>query len=191
MQSGKTFTANYLVRQWGYRLHKFAAPLKDMLVPLFDALGLNPTDCLEGKLKEQPLAELGGHSPRRVIQTLGTEWGRHTIDESLWVRIALNRILMDNKYGGWPIVVDDLRLPNEYDALAALPNCTLVKIVRPGEKPYQTHGSEGLLEDRQFDYTIINNDTPDTLFRMVDSVRLLGRERGARSLNQKEVLIEP
>lgn len=191
MQSGKTFTAEYLMHKHHFILHKFAAPMKAMLWELFKALDLPPARCLEGDLKETPLPQLGGKTPRFAHQSIGTEWGRKMIDEDLWVRIAMYRIGVDNQNRSHPVVVDDVRQPNEYEALAALPNSILVKIIRPGETPYSAHGSEGLLEDHTFDFTIINNSTPEALYRMVENVLHLGRSQGARALGIKELRIEP
>lgn len=190
MQSGKTFSAEYLIHKHGYRLQKFAGPLKGMLDELFRQCGVNSYRALEGDLKEKPLAALGGKTPRFALQSLGTEWGRNMIDVDLWVRITMRQI-ETSSHLGIKTVVDDLRLPNEYDALAALDNSLLVKIIRPGETPYSAHGSEGLLEDHTFDFTIINNSTPEALYRMVEDVLLLGPTNGARALGEKEVVIEP
>lgn len=190
MQSGKTTAANYLVRKNRFVLHKFAGPLKEMLHGLFKALGVDPYRALEGDLKETPLPQLGGKTPRFALQSLGTEWGRNTVYEDIWVDIAMNRIITDNEWGGWSIVVDDLRLPNEYAALAALPNTTLVKIIRPGETPYSAHGSEGLLEGHTFDFTIINDSTPEDLCRKVETVLHLGPTHGARATGKKEIIVD-
>lgn len=190
MQSGKTFSAEYLIHKHAYRLHKFAGPLKGMLTELFRQCGVHHTRALEGDLKETPLPQLGGKTPRFALQSLGTEWGRNMIDVDLWVRIAMHQIGITTDLG-MKVVVDDLRLPNEYEALAALSNSILVKIVRPGETPYSAHGSEGLLEDHTFDFTIINNSTPEALYRMVENVLHMGRSQGARALGIKEVIIEP
>jgi hypothetical protein len=190
MQSGKTLTAEYLVHKYGFRLHKFAGPLKGMLAELFRSLGINAQRALEGDLKETPLAALGGKTPRFALQSLGTEWGRNMVDEDLWVRIAMKQIELSTALN-FNVVVDDMRLPNEYAALAALPNSILVKIVRPGETPYAAHGSEGLLENFTFDYTIINNKTPEDLYIALGEVMYLGHAHGARATGQKEIIIEP
>jgi len=189
MQSGKTFTATHLTQKHGYRLAKFAGPLKDMLKPLLWELGVDANNCLEGHLKEVVIPGLGV-TPRFLLQSLGTEWGRKMVSEDLWVGVAMKKIEASRKCG-WPVVVDDLRLPNEYEALAAMPNSLLIKIVRPGETPYSAHGSEGLLEGHTFDYTIINSSSLEWLYRAVEEVLSCGYELGARERGIKEVIIEP
>jgi hypothetical protein len=69
--SGKSTLADILACEHGFTVVKFAGPLKAML----RALGLDERE-IEGDLKEQPCQLLAGHTPRRAMQTLGTEWGR-------------------------------------------------------------------------------------------------------------------
>ena len=60
----------------GWRVVKFAAPLKAMVAALLSKAG-ESTDvierALEGDLKAQPMEALAGRSPRYTMQTLGTE----------------------------------------------------------------------------------------------------------------------
>lgn len=42
--------------------------------------------------KEQPIPQLGGKSFRRLAQTLGTEWGRNCVGDSIWCDIVLDRV---------------------------------------------------------------------------------------------------
>lgn len=103
---GKSTAAEKLV-SLGWMRVKFAGPLKAMAAEL----GLNDEQ-IEGALKEVPIPHMGGVTPRRIMQTLGTEWGRKTIHPDLWVNIARERILtlMDC---GMDVVVDDCRFDNE------------------------------------------------------------------------------
>lgn len=48
-----------------------------------------------------------------LLQLLGTEWGRKTIDENIWVRIVKERI---GKLSANHIVISDCRFKNEFDA---------------------------------------------------------------------------
>lgn len=62
----------------------------------------------------------------RLLQLLGTEWGRNSIDPEIWVKCMLNRIEGVHKHytkmgEQVPIVIiDDCRFRNEYQALADL-----------------------------------------------------------------------
>lgn len=176
MQSGKTFAATHLWNKHGYLSVKFAGPLKEMLSVLYRHMGYSRpyiASMLEGINKERPIVASYDMTPRRMHQTLGTEWGRKMVHPDLWVDIATRRIGEFNSEN-FPVVVDDMRLPNEFEALRAIPGSVLVKVIRPGETPYAAHGSEGLLEDRQFDYTINNSGTLEDLYRMVDEIVELG-----------------
>lgn len=123
--SGKT-TARIALNNAGWRHVKMADTLKNMARVMFSDLGLNPEDCVEGRLKEIQLDELLGKSPRHVMQTLGTEWGRGCIGDSIWVTIAKSRIeklLCD----GVDVVLDDVRFDNEAEMIASLGG-TIVEI---------------------------------------------------------------
>lgn len=100
--SGKSYAAAHLDKQFNFRIHKFAKPLKDML----RALGL-PEDRIEGPLRKEPFDMLCGQTPRHAMQTLGTEWGRNMIGADFWV----NAWRATRPSGA--IVADDVRFPNE------------------------------------------------------------------------------
>ena len=53
------------------------------------------------------------------MQTLGTEWGRECIGPEVWVDVWKSNV---QKWldGGLNVVVDDMRFPNEWDAVKAL-----------------------------------------------------------------------
>lgn len=112
--SGKSTATKFLVERHGYTLVKFAGPLKDML----RAAGLSEGN-IEGESKESPLALLGGKTPRRAMQTLGTEWGRNCMGEDFWINIWRSRVEAIVAFTG-RVVVDDCRFPNEAAAIRQL-----------------------------------------------------------------------
>lgn len=82
--SGKTAAAKSLVED-GYTVVSFATPIKAMAAALYRAAGADKeliARKLLGNLKEAP-CEILGATPRRVLQTLGTEWGRSIIDRQI------------------------------------------------------------------------------------------------------------
>jgi hypothetical protein len=167
-QSGKSQVANILAGYDGVSNLKFAAPLKRMARVLFASHGidlLEIEEMVEGKLKEVHHPKLGC-TPRHIMQTLGTEWGRDCIDKDFWVNAALShaRVMREK---GFHVVIDDMRFSNEY--VAILKNGGHVwKIERPGApKPATGHPSEGLLDDFPFDRVIVNNGSLDDLCRKV------------------------
>lgn len=111
--SGKSTAAQVLLDAGWVRV-KFAAPLKNMC----RALGMTD-DMIEGDLKETPIPWLGGKTPRYVMQTLGTEWGRNIVAQSLWTDIATREIARHLDVGR-NVVVDDCRFENEAQAVRRL-----------------------------------------------------------------------
>ncbi len=105
--AGKSTASRYLVERYGYRLVKFAGPMKEMM----RAIGLDEED-IEGSRKELPSTLLCGQTPRHAMQTLGTQWGRDCIGKTFWVDLWRARA------ANWPrVVTDDCRFPNEAAAI--------------------------------------------------------------------------
>jgi len=94
-------------------------------------------------------------SPRVILQTLGTDWGR-VVDPLMWVKYA-HKIAQDLEYGGWAysqqeglypedydapkgIVIPDTRFLNEIDYLRSLGNGYVLRIKRLAKKPKEILG---------------------------------------------------
>ena len=138
MGSGKSTVATFLIEEFGATRMSFANPLKDML----RALGLTHKD-LYGPPEHRaaPCELLGGASPRHAMQTLGTEWGRKLIGNSLWVNALRRRIIEHRTTAGLNgekprvILIDDTRFPNEVHMVRAMGG-QVWRIRRPAvEKP--------------------------------------------------------
>ncbi len=162
MGSGKTEIATFLCRAYGYTLVKFAGPLKAMTRGLLYGIGIDNEiidRMIEGDLKEKPILDhLPSFTPRRVMQTLGTEWGRNTIAPGLWVDLAEARIANILERGG-RVVIDDLRFVNEYHCLINQSEASMWFVTRPDQPQYAAHPSEGLLSAHPFDEYVINHGT--------------------------------
>jgi hypothetical protein len=166
--AGKSSAASLLMIHHGFRLVKFADPLKDMLRSI--GLGI---DEIEGHKKGLPCRLLGGRSPRYAIQTLGTDWGRSLISDSLWTNIFRARakvLLLD----GSPVVCDDVRFENEVDVIRDLGGeiwnirrNVAGRIGATGGLP--GHESESGVAARRADRTINNNGTLDELLLQVST----------------------
>ncbi len=172
--AGKSEASSLLIRRHNFVQSKFAAPLKGMLTAMYEFAGLCPDeigDRLEGHLKEKPDRVLGGTSPRRAMQTLGGEWGRDSVREDLWV--SLWRADAQRKLNaGLSLVVDDLRYPNEADAIRELGG-EIWKIEGAARRHVPAHPSE------EFDFDpdgVIRNDYSADLIcfwnRVLDAVNL-------------------
>lgn len=121
-RSGKSTAATFLQDSHGFERARIAGPLKDML----RAVGLTDRE-LEGDRKEAPLDLLCGRTPREAMVTLGTEWGRRMIGGAFWANAWLRRV---EELGDVPIAVEDVRFPNEAEAVRALGG-VIVRIENP------------------------------------------------------------
>jgi len=111
--SGKSTTANGLVEKLvanGYpqtRIFKFAGPLYEMHDAVLEVLG-------KYGIKRPDLVKDGP-----LLQVLGTEWGRSTVDTNIWVKCAQNTVQnwFDRRpYDSAIAILDDCRFENEFDA---------------------------------------------------------------------------
>jgi hypothetical protein len=112
--AGKSSAASYLSEHHGFARTRFAEPLKAMM----RAIGLSEAQ-VDGDLKGEPAALLCGRTPRHAMQTIGTEWGRDLIHPDLWITLWTRTALEILEQGG-RVVVDDVRFPNEVEAIQTL-----------------------------------------------------------------------
>lgn len=158
---GKSTLAQVAAQEMGFVRVSFAYPLKAMTRALLTCLpydDITIDSMMAGGLKQTEIDEIGC-TPRWLMQTLGTEWGRDVIDKNLWVKIAQARCidLMDREKH---VIIDDMRFPNEYQMIKELGGHTM-KIDRPGfELPEggPAHPSDGALSAYPFDTVIVNKD---------------------------------
>ncbi len=134
--SGKTSLARGLTQDHGFVNFHMGQPLKDML----RALGLSEEDVAGApEQRARPLPLLDGKSARYALSTLGTEWGRKMITPDLWANSLKARIekhLVASE-APTPIVVDDLRFPNDWGVVQQFGGLILT-IRRPGKERLRT-----------------------------------------------------
>ena len=113
---GKDTIAKFLQDTHEFKRISLAEPIRQGIVAMFDI----PHEYLTDRaLKEQPLDQLCGKSPRQVMQTLGTEWGRNTLCNDIWLRVAQKEIDYQNKLASTNnlylngIVISDIRFEGE------------------------------------------------------------------------------
>ena len=106
---GKSTLANQMVFEYYQeglesmvRIMSFATPLKEMLECIVHE------DYIKHD-KEKIIPHLGV-SARFCLQTLGTEWGRNTICDNIWVNLAKHRI---EESSHQVFIIDDVRFDNE------------------------------------------------------------------------------
>lgn len=158
------------VRVYGFEA--FAAPLKSMVAMLLDFFGLGSVmqpdtlhPYIEGEEKEKTIEAIGA-SPRKLLQTLGTDWGRKQINQDIWLNCMRQRLnsypsLVDMGYGGALVVVTDCRFDNEAHMLHDL-GAKIIRIQRdnvPDQVGDTAHPSEDGVAPHLIDLTVENNGT--------------------------------
>jgi len=109
----------------------FATPIKEMLKVILPGMKyLN--------FKEEPIPQFPeGMNARKLLQSLGTEWGRESIYPNIWVDQAYKTA--EPFIGKRNIVFDDIRFPNEGWAIKRWGNTheVLTEIVHISRKGYE------------------------------------------------------
>ena len=164
---GKDTAADYLVEKYGFRKYSLAGPLKEML----KVIGVS---CDNRETKELP-HPVFGVSPRRMAQTLGTEWMRDRVATDGWLRLA-DQFIRDFKefaandknvpevHG---VVFSDVRFENEAEFIRA--RGTLVHVVRKAEAVAE-HASEAGVVFRDCDRCLMNDRTIEITQRRIDDI---------------------
>lgn len=134
----------------------FADPLKEML----RAIGVDCSDDTKAVVSDDY-----GVTPRHMMQTLGTEWGRQTIDNDIWVK-AFARL-----NAGKCVIVPDVRFENEAELVRE--HGVLIHLVGRGGIEGD-HVSENAIEFKPGDIVIDNSRDLAWLHGQVDGNAVLG-----------------
>lgn len=171
-RSGKDTFAQRLIEEHGFTRVAFADPLKEAIV------GTNPLVRVEAD-EVGPLYRAGCYVPtgstvrlaflvdevgwevakeirevRRLLQEHGVSI-RDAVDPDVWINAAKRRV--DATPG--PVVITDVRFPNELDYIDEHPNGFAVRIIRPGQEANDLHVSEVALVDAEVDEEVLNDGT--------------------------------
>lgn len=126
------------------------------------------------EMHDEVLKVLNRYWPRRdiakdgpLLQVLGTDWGRKTIDEDIWVKCLKKKIQSE---GNSLVVIGDCRFENEFDAF---PEALRIRLECPEAvrkarcsmwRENSTHPSEVGLDryaaEGRFDLTLKTNEMP-------------------------------
>jgi hypothetical protein len=162
---GKTTIANALADAFpGYKLMAFADPIRAFA----EACGFDLSR------KEEPDPRLA-ISPRRFMQTAGTEFGRSMMGEDFWVNSMAARAESSSA-----IVIHDVRFPNERNWIRERGGCVLW-IHRPAvlTRPFDPHASENSISQFDCDSVVINDDEPwHVAIKVFETATLMGRKHG-------------
>lgn len=169
-RSGKDEAAKVLVEEFGFIRVAFADKLREVLFQLNPLIRQNWTGSITGEAVnhdvhvQDVIRSLGwdgykesvyGPEIRRLLQRLGTEAGRQTLWDSIWIDAAFANLPEDAN-----IVVTDCRFPNEAQAIKDRGG-EVWRIMREGVGPAtgtdgNIHSSEISLDDWKFDAWLNN-----------------------------------
>jgi len=139
--------------------YAFADPLKEMLEVVFG-------DRFRCGDRETPIWWLG-KSPRHLMQTLGTEWGRQQVHPDLWVLLAEQELNLyrGRKYVG--MVVSDVRFDNEAEWIVR-EGGLLIEIRRPDAEQVSDHLSEAGISMEHPRVLVMNDGSLEQLYERLD-----------------------
>ena len=164
--AGKDSAANYLSRAHNFSVFAFADPIRKALIA---GLDLDPS-VFQPENKETVIDWLG-ISPRQLMQSLGTDWGRERVCASIWVNLMLRRIKRSAHSGDVDIVISDVRFLREAQLIYSIGG-TVWRVIRPhaATTAHAHHVSElegaGIVVERN----IINDGTLEQLYEAVDAI---------------------
>ena len=168
--SGKDSVAEVLRSSYGIVPMKFAQPLYEMVAVM---VGCTVESLQDRTLKEIPIPAIG-KSPRELLQSIGTEWGRTFVGDDVWIKSMASRSL-PLRGQGISIVITDVRFDNEADWIRRTGGAVW-EVARPrhdtgcvGHAAH--HASEAGIDSLLIDRTIVNDgslgDLADAVHRAV------------------------
>jgi hypothetical protein len=159
--TGKTTAAEYLEDEYGFETYALAQPLKIALKAMFDL----KAEYLYGVKKDEvhPVWDI---TPRKMLQTLGTDWAQHTLNvgRDIWVK-RFKHLIWDPRED-WAI--SDVRFQHELDALKHLDTVTSIQMFRGKIEQQDWHESEDL--HIRADYAVFNDADHTELYKRLDEV---------------------
>ena len=105
---GKNAVATILRRNHGFGVLAFADPIYDAVAAI---TGMHRRELEDRAIKERVIPWLG-KSPRELLQTLGTEWGRQTVRDDIWIQRAMQAARSYER-----VAICDCRFANEAQAI--------------------------------------------------------------------------
>lgn len=165
-RTGKTTAANHLANTYDLVTYALADPLREGLMNIFN---LSPCD-FDDERKELTIDWLG-RSPRELMQSMGTDWGRHQVHPELWLLLAEKNLEFlgqtnDNARG---FVISDLRFENEADFVRKRGGM-VIHVLRPDATEVNPHASEAGISIQDNDLVLHNDGAIEDLFGQLDEI---------------------
>ena len=165
-RTGKTTAANHLANTYDLVTYALADPLREGLMNIFN---LSPCD-FDDERKELTIDWLG-RSPRELMQSMGTDWGRHQVHPELWLLLAEKNLEFlgqtnDNARG---FVISDLRFENEADFVRKRGGM-VIHLLRTDAAEVNPHISETGIGIQDNDLVLHNDGAIEDLFGQLDEI---------------------
>lgn len=180
-RSGKDVASQFLVDTHQFHTYKMAAPIKRALAAMFQ---VDP-EFIENQ-KEDMLPN-HVYTPRELLQTMGTEWGRDTVGMDIWLdflRREWDEINQYNNstYGPLPgLVISDIRFDNEADYIRRCGG-VVIRVLREDADDIRPHKSEAGIRPNLIDQVVRNDSDINTFIEeFVARLNLLSDLPGVES----------
>lgn len=182
MGHGKSTVARYLAERFGCIEYALADAVRNSLFtlnPLVDATGRRVQDVIQEeadwqRIKADPVL---GPEIRGLLQRFGTDVGRKTLGEPVWLLAAEQ--YLDARYQNWwhetkgpQVVISDIRFDNEA-RWVQLNRGVVINVVRkplPPAQEHEDHESENGIDPYLANYTIWNVGSLDELYGQADHI---------------------
>lgn len=152
-----------VLRSRGFVELSFAGPLYAAVAAI---TGIPVERLRDREVKETSIPWIG-KSPRQMLQSLGTEWGRQMVRGDLWIQAAFAEAGQHEK-----VVISDVRFANEAQAISDRGGI-VIRVVRPGHscltQETATHASEAGIPDELIDAEVVNDGLLGDLSGKVDA----------------------
>jgi hypothetical protein len=162
-------TAGQHVAKYGFRPFAFADPIRAAIASAFNL----PMNVLTDRDKKEEVIAWIGQSPRQLMQTFGSEWGRQRVADDIWLRTMANK-LDRCAIHGCGAVITDVRFDNEAEFIRARGGI-VVRITRPANEAgtASAHVSEAGVSERLIHHTIANDGSLADLLHKVGQLPIL------------------
>lgn len=154
-RAGKDTAAKFLVEDHGFVRYAFADPLKAAALATDPIISSAPAEirlsqlvALKGWERAKELPEA-----RQYLQRFGVAMREH-VDPDVWLNATMRHVMVESR----PVVITDVRFPNEASAVSAAGGL-LVRVLRSSAPNDDGHVSETAL-DRWDCGAVIVNDGP-------------------------------
>lgn len=158
-RSGKDTCADYLVENHRFKRYSFADPLKQGAQVMLDW----GYEDVYGVRKDE-VDPMYGFSPRYVLQTLGTDWGRVMLRDDIWIKVAESKVAQIER-----CVIPDIRFDNEANFIRENGGI-VIHLTRQDAPQVEAHASEEGIYMNIEDYVINNDGTLTELYESLEGI---------------------